>query len=54
MTPRWTRRRIFREFIYGLSFVGLARKYALTTDQVQQIIRKYKADESDLKWWARA
>lgn len=39
MRRRWTRRIIFREFLRGLSFVGLARKYGKTTLEIEQIVR---------------
>ena len=45
MTPepirRVTARRLLREFQRGLRFVGLARKYGMTTDRVQRRIRDY-------------
>jgi hypothetical protein len=38
---RVTARRLMREFQSGLSFVGLARKYGLTSRRVQDRVRGY-------------
>ena len=41
---RVTARRLAREFKRGLSFIGLARKYGMTSLQVQSRVRR---------WWGR-
>ena len=48
---RWTRRILFRRFMAGASMERLARIYGLNVLKVESVIRDYRSDAKDLKWF---